>query len=103
MFAPLGFVRGLNEAQMQAIGRRGGWSAAGVPTLEDAVKAGTWYCGPPEGCIEYLQALQDKYPGLETVNASSTMGVPQKVMVEQLERFGKEVMPAFRTPAVRGS
>src|SRR6266540_3652567 len=85
MFAPLGFVRGLNPEQFRAIDRRGGWAAAGVPTLEDAVKAGTWYCGPPEGCIEYLQALQEKYPGLETVNAGSSMGTPKKVMVEQLE------------------
>jgi hypothetical protein len=35
------------------------------------------------------------------VNASSTVGVPQKVMVEQLEWFGKEVLPAFRPQKVR--
>lgn len=96
MFGPLGFVRGLNEAQLQAISRRGGWSAAGIPTLADAVKAGTWYCGPPEGFVEYLQGLQDKYPGMETINVSSTMGVPQTVMIEQLEWFAREVMPAFK-------
>ena len=96
MFGPLGFVRGLNEAQLQAIGRRGGWAAAGIPTLEDAVKAGTWYCGPPEGFVEYLQGLQEKYPGMETVNVSSTMGVPQAVMIEQLEWFARDVMPAFK-------
>src|SRR5262245_6722842 len=100
MFAPLGFVRGLNAEQFRAIDRRGGWAAAGVPTLADAVKAGSWYCGPPEGCIEYLQALQEKYPGLEVVNASSGMGTPQKVKVEQLEWFGKEVIPAFRPQKV---
>jgi alkanesulfonate monooxygenase SsuD/methylene tetrahydromethanopterin reductase-like flavin-dependent oxidoreductase (luciferase family) len=100
MFAPLGFVRGLNAEQFRAIDRRGGWAAARVPTLEDAVKAGSWYCGPPEGCIEYLLTLQAKYPGLEVVNASSAMGTPKKVMVEQLEWFGKEVMPAFRTQKV---
>ena len=101
MFAPLGFVRGLNPEQFRAIDRRGDWAAARVPTLEDAVQAGSWYCGPPEGCIEYLQALQDKSPGLEIVNASSTMGVPKKVMVEQLEWFGKAVLPAFRPQKVR--
>lgn len=100
MFAPLGFVRNLNPEQFRAIDRRGGWAAAHVPTLEDAVKAGNWYCGPPEGCIEYLQTLQEKYPGLDTVNASSSMGTPQKVMVEQLEWFGKEVLPAFRAQKV---
>jgi alkanesulfonate monooxygenase SsuD/methylene tetrahydromethanopterin reductase-like flavin-dependent oxidoreductase (luciferase family) len=96
MFAPLGFVRGLNEAQFRAIDRRGGWAAAGVPTLPDAVKAGNWYCGPPEGFVEYLQALQDKYPGLKYVNVSSSMGTPQAVMLEQLAWFGKEVLPAFK-------
>ena len=60
------------------------------------MKAGNWYCGPPEGYIEYLQTLQEKYPGLEIVNTSSSMNTPQQVMVEQLEWFGKEVMPAFR-------
>ncbi|HEY5866364.1 MAG TPA: hypothetical protein VI542_12595, partial [Candidatus Tectomicrobia bacterium] len=74
---------------------------AHVPTLQDAVQAGNWYCGPPEGCIEYVQALQEKYPGLEILNASSSMGTPQKVMVEQLEWFGKEVMPAFQAQKVR--
>jgi hypothetical protein len=34
------------------------------------------------------------------VNASSTMGVPKKVMVEQLAWFGKEVLPAFSKQAV---
>jgi hypothetical protein len=29
------------------------------------------------------------------------MGTPQKVMVEQLEWFGKEVMPAFQPQKVR--
>jgi len=95
MFGPLGFVRGLSEAQLQAIGRRGGWAEAKIPTLEDAVKAGSWYCGPPEGFVEYLQALQDKYPGLECINASSSMGTPKAIMLEQLSWFAKEVMPAF--------
>jgi hypothetical protein len=44
--------------------------------------------------------LQEKYSGLEMVNASSSMGTPQQVMVEQLEWFGKEVMPAFQTQKV---
>jgi alkanesulfonate monooxygenase SsuD/methylene tetrahydromethanopterin reductase-like flavin-dependent oxidoreductase (luciferase family) len=96
MFGPLGFVRGLNEAQLQAIDRRGGWAAASIPTLEDAVKAGTWYCGPPEGCVEYLQALQEKYPRLEDVNVSSSMGTPKTVVLEQLEGFATQVMPAFQ-------
>jgi alkanesulfonate monooxygenase SsuD/methylene tetrahydromethanopterin reductase-like flavin-dependent oxidoreductase (luciferase family) len=100
MFAPLGFVRGLNEAQMQAIARRGGWAEAKIPTLEDAVKAGSWYCGPPEGFVEYLHKLGEKYPGLEDINVNSGMGTPKAVMLEQLEWFAKEVMPAFQKARV---
>ena len=64
------------------------------------MKAGNWYCGPPEGCVEYLQMLQEKYPGLEMMNVSSSMGTPQKVMAEQPEWFGKEVIPAFKPQKV---
>jgi hypothetical protein len=96
----LDFVRGLNPEQFRTIDRCGSWAAARVPTLEDAVQAGNWYCGAPEGCVEYVQTLQEKYSGLEMVNASSSMGTPQQVMVEQLEWFGKEVMPAFQTQKV---
>jgi alkanesulfonate monooxygenase SsuD/methylene tetrahydromethanopterin reductase-like flavin-dependent oxidoreductase (luciferase family) len=100
MFAPLGFVRGLSEAQIEALGRRSTWASARVPTLEDAIKAGAWYCGPPEGCVSYLQELQEKYPGLEYVNVGSAMGTPQSVMLEQLSWFAKEVLPAFRAVQV---
>jgi alkanesulfonate monooxygenase SsuD/methylene tetrahydromethanopterin reductase-like flavin-dependent oxidoreductase (luciferase family) len=97
MFGPLGFVRGLTPEQIAAIGRRGGWAEAHIPTLEDAVKAGSWYCGPPEGFIEYLKGVEEKYPGLEYVNvASSSVGAPKKVILEQLAWFAKEVMPAFK-------
>jgi hypothetical protein len=101
MFGPLGFVRGLSPDQIAAIGRRGGWAEARIPTLEDAVKAGSWYCGPPEGFIDYLKGLEEKYPGLEHVNVgSSSVGTPQKIILEQLSWFAKEVMPAFNvTPA----
>jgi len=97
MFGPLGFVRGLTPEQIVAIGRRGGWDEARIPTLEDAVKAGSWYCGPPEGFIEYLTGMEEKYPGLEYVNvASSSVGAPKKVILDQLAWFAKEVMPAFK-------
>ena len=101
MFGPLGFVRGLTPEQITAIGRRGRWAEARIPTLEDAVKAGSWYCGPPEGFIDYLKSLEEKYPGLEYVNvASSSVGTPKKIILEQLSWFAKEVMPAFKaTPA----
>lgn len=33
--------------------------------------------------------------------AGSSMGTPKKVMVEQLEWFGKEVIPAFKPQKVQ--
>jgi alkanesulfonate monooxygenase SsuD/methylene tetrahydromethanopterin reductase-like flavin-dependent oxidoreductase (luciferase family) len=102
MFGPLGFVRGLTPEQLAAIDRRGGWSEARIPTLEDAVNAGSWYCGPSEGFVEYLKGVEEKYPGLEYINvASSSVGTPQKVILEQLSWFAKEVMPAFKGRAAK--
>ena len=96
MFGPLGFLGKLKDEQIAAIGRRGGIRDSGIPTLENACEHGSWYCGPADGFIEFLRGLEKKFPGLEAVNVQSAMGTPETVMVEQLERFAKEVMPAFR-------
>ena len=96
MFGPLGFLGRLSDEQIAALGERGGVTKAGLPTLEDSCASGAWYCGPPEGLIERLQSLGDAFPGLEAVNVQSAMGTPQDVMVEQLEWFARDVMPAFR-------
>ncbi|MDH3703829.1 MAG: LLM class flavin-dependent oxidoreductase [Alphaproteobacteria bacterium] len=96
MFGPLGFLGKLEKWQIDALGKRGGIAEAGIPTLEDACENGAWYCGPPDGFIEYLQKLSDKFPGLEDVNVQSAMGTPESVMIEQLEWFAKDVMPAVR-------
>ena len=95
MFAPLGMVP-MKPEQLQRVSERGDWAEMNIPTLERAVEAGSWYCGPPEGFIDYLESLQAKYPGLEDVNVQSSMGTPLSVMLEQLEHFGKEVMAPFR-------
>lgn len=96
MFGPLGFLGRLSAEQLTTLGERGGFTRAGIPTLEDACAAGSWYCGPPAGLIEFLQALGDSFPGLDTVNVQSAMGTPQDIMVEQLEWFASDVMHAFR-------
>jgi hypothetical protein len=59
------------------------------------MKTGAWFAGPPEELTAYLKDLEARYPGLEYVNVSSSMGTPQSVMVEQLTAFAKEVMPSF--------
>lgn len=96
MFAPLGFVRGLSEAQIAAIAEPKKARATGLPTLEQAVQAGSWLCGPPDRIITKLQDIQEKYPGLQAVNVGSVIGTPKQVVLEQLEIFAKEVMPAFK-------
>ncbi len=97
MFGPLGFVRGLTDEQIDALGDPRRAPHAGLPTLEESVKAGSWLCGPPELIIEKLMAIQERYPGMQEVNMQcANMGTPLNVTLEQLEWFGKEVMPAFK-------
>jgi len=96
MFAPLGFVPGITPGQIAASARRGGWGAAGVPTVEHYTKTGAWFAGPPEELVAYLKDLESRFPGLEHVNMSLSMGTPRPVMLEQLAWFAKEVMPKFR-------
>ena len=63
-------------------------------SVEAAVEAGAWLCGPPELVTERLMELQYKYPGLEQVNVGATaMSTQESVILEQLDLFGKEVMP----------
>jgi alkanesulfonate monooxygenase SsuD/methylene tetrahydromethanopterin reductase-like flavin-dependent oxidoreductase (luciferase family) len=97
MFAPLGFVRGLTDGQIEAIADPKRARSANLPTLEQAIEAGSWLCGPPELIIEKLQDVQGRYPGLEEVNVGSVIGTPQSVILEQLEIFAREVMPAFQS------
>jgi alkanesulfonate monooxygenase SsuD/methylene tetrahydromethanopterin reductase-like flavin-dependent oxidoreductase (luciferase family) len=97
MFAPLGFVPGLTPAQVDAVARRGGWDAAGVPTVEHYMKLGSWFAGTPEQLVELLKGLEEKYPGMEHISLSSPIGTPQATMVEQFQWVAEEVMPSFRT------
>jgi hypothetical protein len=70
--------------------------------IEGAVKAGGFLAGTPADIIEQLKAAEKRYPGLERVTCSMALGAPLEVTLEQLERFAKEVMPAFK-PAVRAA
>ena len=95
MFGPLGFVPGITQSQLEASTRRGGWKAAGVPTVEDYMKVGAWFAGPPEELVAHLRSLEEKFPGLEYVHLSNSMGTPKDAMLEQLAWLGKSVMPEF--------
>jgi len=96
MFAPLGFVRGLTDDQIAAVADPKRARSAGLPTLRQAVDAGAWICGTAESVTEKLKDVEAKYPGLESVNVQQVIGTPESVILEQLERFSEEVMPAFK-------
>jgi alkanesulfonate monooxygenase SsuD/methylene tetrahydromethanopterin reductase-like flavin-dependent oxidoreductase (luciferase family) len=96
MFAPLGFLPGATPAHVAAIGRRGGWYEAGVPTLEDYIKTGAWFAGTPDQLVATLKELEERYPGMQDINLSTPMGTPEAVMLDQFQWVTEAVMPAFR-------
>jgi len=96
MFAPLGFVPGITPAQVEAVGKRGGWDAAGVPTLEHFMKTGAWFAGTPDDLIEVLKKMEERYPGMEHINLSTPLTTPKSMMLEQFQFVSEAVMPAFR-------
>jgi alkanesulfonate monooxygenase SsuD/methylene tetrahydromethanopterin reductase-like flavin-dependent oxidoreductase (luciferase family) len=101
VFGPLRLVRSLSEEQIAAMADPKKAPHAGLPTMEDAVKAGAVLCGPPESIIEKLKEIEEDYPGLDRVSMGLPVSSPQKMWMEQLERLSKELMPAFtgRVPA----
>ena len=95
MFAPLGFVPGISPAQVEATKKRGGWDQAGVPTLEHYMKLGSWFAGSPQQLIEHLKGIERRFPGMQTINLSTSLCTPKTVMQEQFQWVAEEVMSAF--------
>jgi alkanesulfonate monooxygenase SsuD/methylene tetrahydromethanopterin reductase-like flavin-dependent oxidoreductase (luciferase family) len=95
MFGPLGFVPGITPQQLAASMRRGGWAEGGVPTVEHYMANGAWFAGSADEMVERLKGFEARYPGLETVNLSCSMGTPKDVMIEQYHRIAEEIMPHF--------
>jgi alkanesulfonate monooxygenase SsuD/methylene tetrahydromethanopterin reductase-like flavin-dependent oxidoreductase (luciferase family) len=99
MFGELRLVRAITEQQMAAMRDPRLVPTTKLPRIEDAVKAGGFLTGTPADIIAQLKAVERRYPGLERVSCSLALGTPLSLALEQLERFAKEVMPAFRTTA----
>ncbi len=99
MFGELRLVRALSDEQIVIMRDPKRAPTAKLPRIEDAINAGGVLCGSPEQIIEHLKGLEKRYPGLERVSVSLSVGVPKSVALEQLERFATEVMPAFATTA----
>src|SRR5262244_2625916 len=95
MFGPLRLVRALSDEQIDAMADPKRAPLAGLPTIEEAARKGAYLCGPPAQIIDTLMRLEKEYPGLERVSVSHPMGAPESLMLEQLEWFAAEVMPAF--------
>ena len=69
---------GITPAQVAAVARRGGWDAAGVPTVEHYMKLGSWFAGHAGASWSSTSSqLEARYPGMEHVNLSNSMGTPK--------------------------
>ena len=96
MFGELRLVRAMTEEQIDIMRDPKRAPTAKLPRIEDAVKAGGFLTGSPAEVIEHLKALEQKYPALDRISVSLSVGVPEKEALEQLEWFAKDVMPAFK-------
>ena len=67
---------------------------------QDAVNAGGFLTGNAQEVIDHLKALEQKYPALDRISVSLSVGVPKSEALEQLQRFAEEVMPAFKKATV---
>ena len=95
MFGPLHFLP-MSDAQKAAVSKRGGWTHAGVPTVEHFMAQGSWFAGTSEELGEFLKRLEGRFPGLEHVGLNMPMATPKSKMVETFHQVGEEVIPKFR-------
>ena len=96
MFGELRLVRALTDEQIAAMRDPRLVPNTKLPRIEDAVKAGGFLAGTAADIIEQLKAVEARYPGLERISCAMPLGTPLPMALEQLERFAKEVIPAFR-------
>ena len=99
MFGELRLVRALTEDQIAIMRDPKRAPAAKLPRIDDAVNAGGFLTGNANEIIDHLKALEEKYPALDRISVSLSVGVPKSEALEQLQRFAEEVMPAFRSKA----
>ena len=95
MFGELRLVKALTDDQIAAMRDPKLAVNTKLPRIEDAVRAGGFLTGTPADIIESLKKIEAAYPGLSRVTVTLPLGTPLSVWLEQVERFAKEVMPAF--------
>ena len=86
MFGPLRLARGLSEEQIRDISDPSRAPHAGLPTIEDAAKAGAFLAGPPEVIVEKLMSSASA-TGPASRDDEPAHGAPQSGILEQLERL----------------
>ena len=100
MFGELRLVRAMTDEQVEIMRDPKRAPTAKLPRIEDAVNAGGFLTGSASEIIDHLKTLEEKYPALDRVSVSLSVGVPKSEALEQLQRFAEEVMPAFRKAKV---
>ena len=100
MFGELRLVKAMTDEQIETMRDPKRAPFAKLPRIEDAVKAGGFLTGTPDDIVEQLKAVEERYPGLDRVTCSMSIGVPLNVALDQLQRFAEEVMPAFNATHV---
>jgi len=101
MFGELRLVRALSDEQIEIMRDPARAPGAKLPRIEDAIKSGGFLGGSPAEIVDHLKAIEKRYPGLDRISVSLSVGVPEAVCLEQLERFATEVMPAFQGAKIR--
>lgn len=97
----LAFERDLHHVEMlKKLGdpatSREAASEMGYESLESrSARDKTYLFGSPETVIATLKEMEERYPGLETVVLHPPELTHRSIMLEQIEWFAKEVMPAF--------
>src|SRR5579864_8345957 len=100
MFGELRLVRAMTDEQVEIMRDPKRAPTAKLPKIEDAVAAGGFLTGGAQEVIDHLKSLEEKYPALDRVSVSLSVGVPKSEALEQLQRFAEEVMPAFKKARV---
>ncbi|PYN62805.1 MAG: hypothetical protein DMD90_19600 [Candidatus Rokuibacteriota bacterium] len=98
--APLGMLR-YRQDQMQQLGPTGvaRHIAAGVD-YEGVLAKKAWIPATTAEMTDYLKDLERRYPGLEHIILGFPFGASAADFKDQLQRFARDVMPAFRGRAV---
>lgn len=107
LLAPLGRLPHLTEDQVRATEDPDKAPYAGLPTVRNAVRDGTWFCGPPDHIRDKILELEERFPGLDRIFVHvGGPGIPPSIIRQDLEWFGEEVMPTLkarvRTAATAG-